>query len=81
MSFGKLQIIKKKTKKLVIDTLNNDNLNEAIKNIGGLVDEKDDDKSDEKDDEEEEEKEKEKEKDENKKDEKEKDENKKDGDN
>ena len=72
---------KKKTKKLVIDTLNNDNLNEAIKNIGGLVDEKDDDKSDEKDDEEEEEKEKEKEKDENKKDEKEKDENKKDGDN
>ena len=72
---------KKKTKKLVIDTINNDNLNEAIKNIGGLVDEKDDDKSDEKDDEEEEEKEKEKEKDENKKDEKEKDENKKDGDN
>ena len=49
---------KKSIKKLVIDTLNNDNLNEVIKNIGGLVDEKDDDKSDDKEDEDEEEKEK-----------------------
>jgi hypothetical protein len=35
-----------------------ENLKETIKNIGGLVDEKDDDKSDDKEDEDEEEKEK-----------------------
>ncbi len=42
---------KKSIKKLVIDTLNNDNLNEAIKNIGGLVEGKDDDKSDDEEEE------------------------------
>ena len=42
---------KKKIKKLVIDTLNNDNLNNCIKFIGGLVDEKDnEDEEEEKDD-------------------------------
>ena len=45
MLFGKLE------KKLVIDTLNNDNLNNCIKFIGGLVDEKDnEDEEEEKDD-------------------------------
>ena len=43
---------KKKTKSLSIDTLNNDNFNDAIKNIGGFVDNgKDDEKEDEEEDE------------------------------
>ena len=58
---------KKKTKSLSIDTLNNDNFNDAIKNIGGFVDNgKDDEKEDEEEDEDKEkDKEKEKEKDNN----------------
>jgi hypothetical protein len=56
---------KKKNKSLSIDTLNNDNFNDAIKNIGGFVDNgKDDEKEDEEEDEDKE-KDKEKEKDNN----------------